>query len=47
MLINTAAYPKLFEAGKTCAQLSAIPGVTFTVSLAQQRIDFTVHKPPC
>ncbi|HCB0966676.1 TPA: FimD/PapC N-terminal domain-containing protein, partial [Klebsiella quasipneumoniae subsp. similipneumoniae] len=43
-LINTAAYPKLFEAGKTCAQLSAIPGVTFTVSLAQQRIDFTVPQ---
>lgn len=43
-LINTAAYPKLFEAGETCAQLSAIPGVTFTVSLAQQRIDFTVPQ---
>ena len=25
-LINTTAYPQLFEAGETCARLSAIPG---------------------
>lgn len=43
-LINTTAYPKLFEAGETCARLSAIPGMVFTVALAQQRIDFTVPQ---
>ena len=43
-LINTTAYPQLFEAGETCARLSAIPGMTFSVSLAQQRIDFTVPQ---
>lgn len=43
-LINTTAYPQLFAAGETCARLSAIPGMTFSVSLAQQRIDFTVPQ---
>lgn len=43
-LINTTAYPQLFEAGETYARLSAIPGMTFSVSLAQQRIDFTVPQ---
>ncbi|MCS5960515.1 hypothetical protein LNP74_15005 [Klebsiella pneumoniae subsp. pneumoniae] len=47
-MINTTAYPQLFEAGGNLRPAVGDPGMTFSVSLAQQRIDFLpCRRPPC
>lgn len=43
-LINTANYPQAIAAGTDCAQLSAIPGLEYSVALAQQRINFSIPQ---
>lgn len=43
-LINTDGYPQLAAAGTKCARLSAIPGLDYSVELAQQRINFSVSQ---
>ncbi|EPH2696219.1 fimbria/pilus outer membrane usher protein [Klebsiella aerogenes] len=43
-LINTDGYPQLAAAGTECARLSAIPGLDYSVELAQQRINFSVPQ---
>ncbi|PMC12357.1 hypothetical protein CJ207_22930, partial [Klebsiella aerogenes] len=43
-LINTKSYPQLAAAGTECARLSAIPGLEYTVELAQQRINFSIPQ---
>ncbi|EPV8395274.1 fimbria/pilus outer membrane usher protein [Klebsiella aerogenes] len=43
-LINTESYPQLAAAGTECARLSAIPGLEYTVELAQQRINFSIPQ---
>lgn len=43
-LINTDDYPQLAAAGTECARLSAIPGLDYSVELAQQKINFSVPQ---
>lgn len=42
--INTDNYPQVTAAGTGCASLSAIPGLEYSVALAQQRINISVPQ---